>query len=180
LTLLKAATEAVGFTMASDNLTGSLLRTLAASKPGGRLLELGTGSGLATAWLLDGMDERSTLLSVDNDPDLLSIATKHLGHDDRLQLVEADAGEWLSLQADERFDLIFADTWHGKYLMLEETLAMLRPGGLYIIDDMRPQPNWPEGHEQKAIGLIDALMKSSDLQVTPIDWSTGLFICVKS
>lgn len=32
-------------------------------------------------------------------------------------------------------DFIFADTWHGKYLMLAEVLDMLNPGGLYIIDD---------------------------------------------
>jgi predicted O-methyltransferase YrrM len=36
----------VGFTMASDAWTGALLRTLAAAKPGGSLLELGTGTGL--------------------------------------------------------------------------------------------------------------------------------------
>jgi predicted O-methyltransferase YrrM len=39
------------FGMASDPLTGALLATLAASKPGGRFLELGTGTGGATAWL---------------------------------------------------------------------------------------------------------------------------------
>ena len=65
---IERATQQAGFTMASDPLTGSLLRTLAASKPGGRLLELGTGTGLSTAWILDGMDTAATLTSVDNDP----------------------------------------------------------------------------------------------------------------
>ena len=32
--------------MASDELTGSLLCTLAATKPGGNFLELGTGTGI--------------------------------------------------------------------------------------------------------------------------------------
>src|SRR5262249_2767374 len=45
-------TREMGFSMASEPQTGSLLRTLAASKPGGRFLELGTGTGVATAWLL--------------------------------------------------------------------------------------------------------------------------------
>jgi len=35
--------------MASEPLVGALLRTLAASKSGGRLLELGTGTGIATS-----------------------------------------------------------------------------------------------------------------------------------
>ena len=165
--------------MASDKLTGSLLRTLAASKPAGRMLELGTGSGLATSWLLDGMDERSKLVSVDNDGVLLGIARKHLGYDTRLDLVESDAGQWLTEHEGERFDLIFADTWHGKYLMLNEAIAMLKPGGFYIIDDMLPQSNWPDGHAEKAERLAEILMERKDLQVTPLAWSTGLYIGVK-
>jgi len=39
--------------MPSDVMVGALLRLLAAAKPGGRMLELGTGTGLATAWVLD-------------------------------------------------------------------------------------------------------------------------------
>ena len=62
---IEEATKASGFTMASDLLTGSLLGTLAASKPGGKFLEMGTGTGLSTSWLLNGMDQNATLISVD-------------------------------------------------------------------------------------------------------------------
>lgn len=62
------ATKLSGFTMASHVLTCSLLRTLAASKPSGKFLELGTGTGLSTSWILDGMDNESTLISIDNEP----------------------------------------------------------------------------------------------------------------
>ena len=51
--------------MASDPQTGSFLRALAASKPAANLLELGTGTGLSAAWLLDGMDATSQLDSVE-------------------------------------------------------------------------------------------------------------------
>jgi len=50
-------TAAVGFTMISEHKTGALLRALAASKPGGAFLELGTGTGASTAWILDGMSK---------------------------------------------------------------------------------------------------------------------------
>src|SRR5689334_25145131 len=53
----------------------------------------------------------------------------------------------------QKFDYIFADTWHGKYLLLDEVLSMLNRGGLYIIDDMLPQPNWPEGQDRKSTRL---------------------------
>src|SRR5215831_72898 len=84
------ATQLAGFTMASDILTCSLLRTLAASKPLGKFLELGTGTGLSTSWILDGMDVNSSLISIDNDPSFLEIAKNNLDFDDRLNLLLTD------------------------------------------------------------------------------------------
>ena len=173
------ATKVSGFTMASDVLTCSLLRTLAASKPAGRFLELGTGTGLSTSWILDGMDQESTLVSIDFDPKFLEIAEQFLGNDKRLSLVEADGGDWFESNKNEKFDYIFADTWHGKYLLLDEAINMLNKGGLYIIDDMLPQPNWPEGHDQKAVQLIIDLENRTDLVLTKQVWATGIVVGVK-
>ena len=173
------ATKVSGFTMASDVLTCSLLRTLAASKPAGRFLELGTGTGLSTSWILDGMDQESTLVSIDFDPKFLEIAEQFLGNDKRLSLVEADGGDWFEANKNEKFDYIFADTWHGKYLLLDEAINMLNKGGLYIIDDMLPQPNWPEGHDQKAVQLIIDLENRTDVVLTKQVWATGIVVGVK-
>jgi len=82
--------------MSSERKIGVLLRALAASCPSSDLLELGTGTGLATAWLLDGMDEGSSLISVDNDKAASGVALRHLGHDGRLRLVVEDGNEWLA------------------------------------------------------------------------------------
>lgn len=172
-------TQRLGFTMPSDVQTCTLLRTLAAGKPSGRFLELGTGSGLATTWILDGMDDNSTLVSFDHDDELLTIAKKYLGQDERLSLVRADGAEWVHANKGKSFDYIFADTWHGKYLLLEEVLAMLRPGGLYIVDDMLPQPNWPDGHHEKALKFIKQLESYNDLWITKQHWATGIIIGVK-
>jgi len=173
------ATKDLGFTMPSDRLTCSLLRTLAASKPSGKFLELGTGTGLSTSWILDGMDPNSTLVSIDNDASVLSIAKTHLGKDSRLALVLTNGEDWVLGNLEKRFDYIFADTWHGKYLLLEEVLDMLNPGGLYIVDDMLPQPNWPEGHAEKAIQFVKKLDQRTDLTLTKLDWATGIIIGVK-
>ncbi len=176
---INQATKVAGFSMASDVLTGSLLRTLAAAKPAGKLLELGTGTGLSTSWILDGMDARSSLISIDNTAKFIDIAKQYLGNDSRLLLESIDGEAWIRAREGEKFDYIFADTWHGKYLMLEEVLAMLNAGGFYIIDDMIPQPNWPEGHAQKAMKLMDELEKREDLALTKLTWSTGIIIGVK-
>lgn len=176
---ISEATKLSGFTMASDVLTCSLLRTLAGSKPGGKFLELGTGTGLSTSWILDGMDDDSTLVSIDNDSQFLEIAQSFLGQDKRLKLICTDGGDWIETNKSQKYDYIFADTWHGKYLLLEEALSMLNKGGLYIIDDMLPQPNWPEGHQEKAVYLVNLLEHRNDLSLTKQLWATGIIIAVK-
>lgn len=177
---IQEKTRVSGFSMASDVLTGSLLRTLAASKPASNFLELGTGTGLSTSWMLDGMDQKSTLTSIDNDDAFLSIAREYLGSDSRLELVNSDGEDWVMSHLSHRYDFIFADTWHGKYLLLDEVLNMLNPGGIYVIDDMIEQANWPVGHSEKAAKLIQELENRKDLNVTKLVWSTGLMIAVKN
>lgn len=186
LTAIEAATVAAGFTMASDRLTGSLLRTLAATKPGGALLELGTGSGLSTAWILDGMSADATLDTLDNDGDVQAIAKTHLGSDPRLTIHTEDGDDFIHqlTAADMRFDFIFADTWPGKLRLLDETLALLNPGGLYIVDDMLPQPNWETldlGYDHPAaIRELTATLESHpDLHATNLSWATGILIATR-
>ncbi len=179
LAALWADTRAVGFTMASEPLTGSLLRTLAASKPSARFLELGSGTGLSTAWLLDGMDSHSHLTTVDHDAALLSILQRHLGADSRLTVVCADGDEFLRSLSGQQFDFIFADTWSGKYRLLETALDLLAPAGLYVVDDMLPQPNWPEGHAEKAASLIAGLERLQDFRVTKLSWASGIILAAK-
>ena len=174
-----ADTSAASFTMASEPLTCSLLRTLATSKLSARFLELGSGTGLSTAWILDGMDEDSHLTTVDNDEALLAILKRHLGADSRLTVACADGDEFLQSLHGQHFDFIFADTWAGKYRLLNEALELLAPSGLYIIDDMLPQANWPEGHAEKVANLIDTLEQREDFRVTKLSWASGVVIATK-
>jgi predicted O-methyltransferase YrrM len=177
--LINQATRESGFTMASDVNVGSFLKTLAASKPGGKFLELETGTGLSTSWILDGMNSSASLISVDNDPAVLQIAKQYLGNDHRLKLAESDGAGWIEENKELTFDFIFADTWHGKYLMLEEVLNMLNPAAFYIVDDMLPQENWPDGHQEKATALVKILEDRNDLLISKLHWSTGVIIAVK-
>jgi len=175
---IKEASDELQFNMASDLYTGSLLKTLAASKPSARLLELGTGTGLATAWIVAGMDANSSLVTVENNELLIEVARKNI-NDSRVEFVLTDGYEWLKNYDGEKFDFIFADAMPGKYDLFEETINLLNSGGLYIIDDMLPQPNWPEGHDKKAEAFIQQLEERNDLLVTKLNWSTGIMIVVK-
>jgi predicted O-methyltransferase YrrM len=174
-----ADTRAAGFTMASEPLTCSLLRTLAASKPSAQFLELGSGTGLSTAWLLDGMDSESHLITVDNDESLLSILKRNLGADPRLEVVCSDGDDFLRTLRGGHFDFIFADTWTGKYQLLHEALELLNPAGLYVIDDMLPQPNWPEGHAEKVADLVATLEQMEGFRVTKLSWASGVILATK-
>jgi predicted O-methyltransferase YrrM len=174
-----ARTAALGFQMGSEPLVGALLRTLAASKPGGRFLELGTGTGIGAAWILAGMDAESTLVSVDVDPAAQQIASEQLGHDRRLQLVLQDGIEHLRGYHQPEFDLVFADAMPGKYEGLDDALATVKPGGFYIIDDLLPQANWPDGHAAKVPVLIERLAAHPDFHIVPLAWASGIVIAVR-
>lgn len=169
----------IGFELSSEPLTGALLRALAASKPGGRLLEIGTGAGAGTCWLLDGMDASATLTSIDRDAHVSGIARRQLGHDGRVTFVIADAEDFLKQPPAHEYDLIFADSFPGKYLLLDEALDLLATGGLYVIDDLLPQPTWPAYHQANVNALIDTLEARADLHCVRLNWASGVMICTK-
>lgn len=172
-------TEALAFNMASETRTGALLRTLAAAMPKGRLLELGTGTGIATAWLLEGMDADSTLISVDTDPNVQQVAKDLFDSDPRLQFVLEDGLAFLRGQQAGSFDLVFADAMAGKYEGLDECLRVVRVGGIYVIDDMLPQANWPAGHAEKVVVLLEQLAGRKSLAIVPLAWASGIVVAVK-
>ena len=144
----------------------------------GRILELGTGGGLATSWILEGLDQHSNLLTIENNMALWEIARQQLT-DPRIEFILADAYVWLQEYQGEKFDLIFADAMPGKYDLFEETIHLLKSGGFYVIDDMLPQPNWPVGHAEKVDAFIQMLESRKDLILTKLKWSTGIIIAVK-
>tara|TARA_Y100001949_G_C15911432_1_gene297016 strand:+ start:320 stop:901 length:582 start_codon:yes stop_codon:yes gene_type:complete len=176
---LEAKCKEIGFTMPSDIYIGTLLKSLIASKPHSNILELGTGIGLSLAWMIDGLDEQSKLISIDNDPELIGIAKDFFGNDPRVQLVCTDGSNWIKSYHGPPFDLIFADAWPGKYSELNETLKLLKVGGFYVIDDINEQPNWPDGHAEKAEKLVEYLKSREDFTMTKMDWSTGVVICTR-
>jgi predicted O-methyltransferase YrrM len=171
--------DRIGFTMSSEPLTGSLLRVLAASKPGGRLLELGTGTGVGTSWLLSGMDEGSRLESIDTDPEAQEVARRHLADDRRVTFWLGDAARFLDEAHPHGFDLIFADAWPGKFVYLDQALSHLRAGGIYLIDDLLPQAHWPDGHAAKVSALIADLEHRRSFATTKLQWASGMMIAVK-
>jgi predicted O-methyltransferase YrrM len=180
LDAIRQETERVGFTLASEPRTGSVLRALAASKPGGRFLELGTGTGVGTAWLLSGMDADSHLISVDTDAKLQEIAIRNLGHDARVAFHLGDGAAFLGQAPPRQFDLVYADAWPGKFTHLDLALSLLKAGGIYFIDDLVSQPTWPDGHASKAAALIADLERRPGFVAAKLAWASGLMLLVRT
>ncbi len=80
---------------------------------GARVLELGTGAGVGTAWIASGLLPRTdvTLITVEKDPQTAALAA-HGDWPGFVDLLRGDALEVLT--GAGTFDLIFADAPAGK------------------------------------------------------------------
>jgi predicted O-methyltransferase YrrM len=179
LPAILADSTRLGFAMASEPKTGALLAVLAASRPGGRLLEIGTGTGIGTAWLLSGMDASARLDTVDTDRDVVAVAQRHLGGDARVAFRLEDGAAFLARADPDTYDLVYADAWPGKFTELDAALGCLRQGGIYVIDDLLPQPNWPDGHAGKVEALVADLEGRRGFAVVRLAWASGLMLVVR-
>ncbi|WP_281987829.1 O-methyltransferase [Aquimarina aggregata] len=176
---LEKLAEEIHFSMPSDPYIGTLLKTLITSKPNANILELGTGIGLSLSWMIDGMDDSSKLTTLDNDPKLIKSIKEYFKNEERVTITNTDGATWIKNYTGQKFDLIFADTWPGKFYELEETLALVKPNGFYVIDDMITQSNWPVGHQQKVDQLIKTLENRKDFNLTKMNWASGIIIATK-
>ena len=181
LAALTAAAEDLGFVQSSEGDLGRLLRLLVASRPGGSFLELGTGVGYGAAWLLDGMDADSRLVSVELEDDLQRIARATFDDDPRVEWMLGDGSEWLreAVARPERFDVVFADTWPGKYHDRDLAMELVKPHGWFVLDDLYPQPGWPDGHQANVDRLIADMQSVDGWRTEFLPWGSGLMLCVR-
>jgi predicted O-methyltransferase YrrM len=90
-----------------------------------------------------------------------------------------DGAAFLASGSRDPYDLIYADAWPGKFSHLDEALALLRPGGTYVIDDLLPQPNWPDEHAPKVPALIDDIERRAEFATVRLAWASGLMLVVR-
>ncbi|UQN07613.1 deaminase [Deinococcus sp. QL22] len=116
---------------------GRLLRTLAATRPGARLAELESGTGVSAAWLLSGMSAGAHLLTIESDAQRAAIAREVLKGDAR---VTALHGDWQAALSHGPFDLIFSDSAPAKRETehLKNLVDALNLGGMLVLDNFSP------------------------------------------
>jgi predicted O-methyltransferase YrrM len=169
----------LGFPSSCRDEVGRLLAVLAATvPPRGRILEIGTGAGVGTAWITAGLDGRTDveLVSVEADPEV-SGATSRGSWPAYVQIVTADAAE--ALPKLGAFDLVFADAAPVKYGHIGTVLAALRAGGLLVADDLAPGEQTSDEQREEKDALRGAALGDPDLHAVELGASSGLLIVAK-
>jgi predicted O-methyltransferase YrrM len=175
-----ARARQAGFLMSCDPAVGRLLAVLAAHLPeGARVLELGTGTGVGTAWIVSGLLPRTdvTVTSVEKDPGTATVAASG----DWPSFVDLRRGDALDVLGEGgTFDLIFADAPGGKWEGLDRSVAALRPRGLLVVDDMTPEPDWPDSQRAAQDKVRQALLSAPELTSAELAVGSGVILSVRT
>ena len=130
----------VGLTPVSHG-TASLLTLLARLIGAGAVVEIGTGTGVSGAALLQGMAADGVLTSIDIEAEHQRAARDTfalLGYDHvRARLITGRALEVLPRLSDHAYDIVFVDADKGEYpAILAQASRLLREGGLIIFEQV--------------------------------------------
>ncbi|MEZ7127710.1 O-methyltransferase [Nonomuraea sp. AD125B] len=161
---------------------GRLLSVLTAHLPApARVLEIGTGTGVGTAWIASGALPRAdiSVITLERNQSLAAIASYGASEGLWPEFVKFGVGDVLEILSDsEPFDLIFANAPAGKYRGLDLTIAALKPGGLLIVDDMTVAPESTWGHDRKE-SVRQALLFHPQLTAVELQHGSGVILATR-
>lgn len=126
--------------MLSGHLQGLFLKQLSWMMRPHLILEIGTFAGYSTICLADGLVDGGKLITIDKNPKMLPTITRYLneaGISEKVQVVQADAHQWLTENTLQNIDLVFIDADKaGSLSYFERVLPMVRTGGFILVDNV--------------------------------------------
>jgi len=133
--------------------------TLVASKPGGRIAEIGTSYGEGARAIVDALPAGSTFVTVELDAERVAQARVALAGTP----AEVLEGDWLDvLPSRAPFDLVFADGGTA----YDRVADLLAPGGILVKDDLTPgMPTAGDTTREALLG--DPRLEATEVLVTP-------------
>jgi predicted O-methyltransferase YrrM len=180
--LVASATDrarSAGFGGSCHPAVGTLLAILAAHlRPRARVLELGTGAGVGTGWIVCGVLPRTDVqvVTVERDPRLARIAAEQ----DWPAFVDLRVADALTeLAVLGTFDLIFADAPAGKWYGLERTISALNPDGLLVVDDMTPAAWMTAEYRRRQAEVRRQLLTCAALTSVEMRHGSGVMLSVR-
>jgi predicted O-methyltransferase YrrM len=128
----RAAAADLGFERSCRDEDGRLLHVLAGRRGIERVAEIGTGTGVGTAWLASALPPGVPLFSAEIDPRLAQAAAVLFADDPDVHVL---TGDWrLALLPHAPFDLLFADGGGAKDDP-DAVLGLAAPGATIVMDD---------------------------------------------
>jgi predicted O-methyltransferase YrrM len=122
-----------------DAEVGALLRVMATALGASRVLEIGTAIGYSGIWLAGALPPGGMLLTMEMSEERALEARDNFGRagvSDRVSVIVGDAQLKIA-KVSGPFDLIFQDGDKRLYTpLLDRLVALLRPGGLLITDNV--------------------------------------------
>ncbi|NIM02432.1 MAG: methyltransferase domain-containing protein [Acidobacteria bacterium] len=165
---------------------GRLLLALARSIGARRILELGSGFGYSAWWFATATGPEGRVILTEGSSDNAVRARDFLdraGLGERVEIRVGDALE-LALEYHGPFDIVFNDIDKQDYpRALPVALERLRPGGLFITDNMLWQGRVldEDGADEATRGVLDltrALYAEPDLDTTILPIRDGVSVSV--
>lgn len=157
-----------------------------------RILEIGTAIGYSSIVMANSVPD-SRILTIEYNPDMVDISRKNIdsfGFSNRIEVVEADAQEYLSyIDDDECMDLIFLDGPKAHYIyMLDDCIRLLRKGGVLISDNVLYKGMTADDNHviRRKITIVDRLQKyistltsEENLETSLLPLGDGVTVSVK-
>lgn len=175
---------------AVDPATGAALRLLAAAANAKTVVELGTGAGVSSLWLLSGMRPNGVLTSVDAESEHQRLAKTSLAEagvaPGRARLIHGRALDVLPRLSDGAYDMVFCDanrSENGDYL--NAAVRLLRPGGLVIFAGALgggrvADPSARDADTVAQRELVKALREQTGFTAAALPVGPGLIVAVLS
>ncbi len=119
---------------------GAALALIAAASGAKAVVEIGTGAGVGSIWLLRGMRPDGVLTTIDVEPEHHRAARETYAEagipSNRVRLISGRALDVLPRLTDGAYDLVFCDADKQEYPgYLEQAIRLLRPGGVVAFDN---------------------------------------------
>lgn len=136
-----------------------LVAVLVASKPGGRVAEIGTSYGEGARAIAAALPPGTSFVTVEIDPERAGRARAALAGTP----AEVLEGDWRELLPGRGpFDLVFADGGIG----YDRVIDLLAPGGIVVKDDLTPGCPTAGDPTREAL-LLDERVAATEVLVTP-------------
>lgn len=163
---VKAAARARGVEIGTHDVspgTGAYLRHLAQLLSAQSVVEVGTGSGVGSLWLLDGMIASGTLTSIDDEMEHSAIAKLAFAQAEiaapRFRLITNVVMDVMTKLADRAYDLVvYRHNPEDLTYAITEAHRILRSGGVFVIDNFFGGSKVPDPAQRdpKTIALREA------------------------